>query len=202
MNKQRYNKGIVCTKGSITMAKVYIFLAEGYEEIEGLTVVDLLRRAQIEIVMVSVTGNIYVTGSHKIETKADILFEKADFSDADMLVLPGGMPGTNNLKNHEGLDRLLKEAEKQGKKLAAICAAPIVLGSKGLLQGKKATCYPGHEDELTGAHIKNLEVVQDGNFITSKGMGTAIDFSLTLIEIIVGKTEATRLAKAIQYSHY
>lgn len=184
------------------MAKVYIFLADGYEEIEGLTVVDLLRRAQIETVMVSITGDIYVTGSHKIITKADILFEKANFADADMLVLPGGMPGTNHLKNHEGLDRLLKEYGKKGKKLAAICAAPIVLGSKGLLQGKKATCYPGHEDELIGAHIKNSAVVQDGNIITSKGMGTAIDFSLTLIENLVGKSEAVQLAKAIQYSHY
>lgn len=184
------------------MAKVYIFLAEGYEEIEGLTVVDLLRRAKIETVMVSITGDINVTGSHRITSKADILFEKADFSDADMLVLPGGIPGTNYLKEHKGLDRLLRESAQKSRILAAICAAPTVLGSKGLLQGKKATCYPGYEEELTGARLDNSVVVVDDKVITSKGMGTSIDFSLVLIEELAGKTEAKRLAKAIQYSHY
>jgi 4-methyl-5(b-hydroxyethyl)-thiazole monophosphate biosynthesis len=182
------------------MAKVYIFLANGYEEIEGLTVVDMLRRAGIEMVMVSVTGDIFVTGSHNITTKADLLFEGADFSDADMLVLPGGMPGTNNLEAHEGLDRLLKDFAGKGKKLSAICAAPTVLGSKGLLKGKKATCYPGHEEKLTGAHIKNAAVVEDGTIITSKGMGTSIDFSLAIIKSLIGEAKAKGIAKAIQYS--
>lgn len=181
------------------MAKVYIFLADGYEEIEGLTVVDLLRRAAIEIVMVSITGELFVTGSHQIITKAEVLFETADYDDADMLVLPGG-PGTKNLKNHEGLEKLLKEFAHKGKKLAAICAAPSVLGSKGLLQGKKATCYPGNEDALIGAYITDKAVVEDGNFITSKGMGTAIDFSLALIKDLIGEDEATKVANAIQYS--
>ncbi|MDD3172637.1 MAG: DJ-1/PfpI family protein [Herbinix sp.] len=184
------------------MAKVYIFLANGYEEIEGLTVVDLLRRAGIEVVMVSISGDIFVTGSHNIITKADALFENVDFADADMLVLPGGMPGTNNLKAHEGLDLLLKEFFSIGKRLAAICAAPIILGSKGLLMGKNATCYPGHEGALTGAHVTNAAVVEDGNIITSKGMGTAIDFSLSLIKNIVGETEAVKIARAIQYQYY
>ncbi len=185
-----------------TMAKVYIFLANGYEEIEGLTVVDLLRRAGVEVVMVSITGDIFITGAHKIITKADVLFEDIDFSDADMLVLPGGMPGTNHLKMHEGLDHLLKDFGQKGKMLAAICAAPSVLGSKGLLQGIKATCYPGHEEALIGAYIKNQSVVEDGNFITSKGAGTAIDFSLSLIKNLVGESEAGKLAQAIQYDHY
>jgi protein deglycase len=181
------------------MAKVYIFLTDGYEEIEGLTVVDLLRRAGIEIVMVSVTGEIFVTGSHNITTKADTLFESTDFSDAEMLVLPGG-PGTKDLEVHEGLDHLLKEFAQKGKKLAAICAAPRVLGGKGLLNGKKATCYPGHEEALIGAYIKNAAVVEDGNIITSRGMGTAIDFSLALIKKLLNEADAEKISKAIQYS--
>jgi 4-methyl-5(b-hydroxyethyl)-thiazole monophosphate biosynthesis len=184
------------------MAKVYIFLANGYEEIEGLTVVDLLRRAGIEVVMVSITGDLFVTGSHHITSKTDALFEDLDYNDADMLVLPGGLPGTNHLKEHEGLDRLLREFYAKGKQLAAICAAPSVFGTKGLLKGKKATCYPDHETSLIGAQIINAAVVEDGNMITSKGMGTAIDFSLSLIKNIAGEAEAVRIAKAIQYQHY
>jgi len=181
------------------MAKVYIFLADGFEEIEGLTVVDLLRRAKIEILMVSVTGNLEVIGSHHIKVKADCLFEHTDFSDGDMLVLPGGMPGTKNLAEHEGLDQLLKSFHADNKGLSAICAAPSVLGSKGLLKGRKAICYPGYEDTLLGAEIENKTVVTDGKFITSKGMGTSIDFSLAIIESLSGADEAKKIAKAIQY---
>lgn len=184
------------------MAKVYIFLAEGYEEIEGLTVVDLLRRANIDISMVSVTGNIYVTGSHQIASQADVLFENVDYSDADMLVLPGGMPGTKHLLEHKGLDLLLKQFHEKGKPLAAICAAPRVLGLKGILKGKNATCYPGNEDALLGAHVINASVVVDGNITTSKGMGTAIDFSLSLINTLVGVNEASKIAQAIQYQYF
>jgi 4-methyl-5(b-hydroxyethyl)-thiazole monophosphate biosynthesis len=184
------------------MAKVYIFLADGFEEIEGLTVVDLLRRAKIDISMVSVTGSRKVTGSHQIMTEAEILFEETDFHDADMLVLPGGMPGTTNLMKHEGLDKLLRDFSLKGKSLAAICAAPSVLGVKGILSGKDATCYPGHEEKLLGANIKDTVVVTDGNITTSKGMGTAIDFSLSLIKSNKGEEEARKIAGAIQYSHY
>lgn len=190
------------TEGSIGMAKVYIFLADGYEEIEGLTVVDLLRRANIDITMVSVTGSVNVTGSHKITSLADILYEDADFSDADMLVLPGGMPGTNNLQEHKGLDSLLKEFAAKNKMLSAICAAPRVLGSKGLLMGRKATCYPGHEEALLGAQVLSNVVVEDDNIITSKGMGTAIDFSLAIIRKLIGDREASKIANSIQYQHY
>ncbi|MDF2941178.1 MAG: hypothetical protein K0S01_36 [Herbinix sp.] len=184
------------------MAKVYIFLADGYEEIEGLTVVDLLRRANIEITMVSITGNRNVTGSHQITSLADVLFEEVDYTDADMLVLPGGMPGTNNLLEHKGLDQLLKEFYAKGKQLAAICAAPRVLGIKGLLKDKQVTCYPGNEDALLGAQVVNTAVVTDGNITTSKGMGTAIDFSLSLIRSLKGEAEAEKIAKSIQYQHY
>ena len=184
------------------MAKVFIFLAEGFEEIEGLTVVDLLRRAKIDITMVSVTGNINVTGSHQITTITDVLFEEANFSDADMLVLPGGMPGTAHLMKHAGLDKLLKKQHALGKPLAAICAAPSVLGAKGLLAGKNATCYPGYEESLIDAKICNSSVVTDGNITTSKGMGTSIDFSLSLIRSIKGEDEARKIAEAIQYQHF
>lgn len=181
------------------MANVYIFLTEGFEEIEGLTVVDVLRRTEIDITTVSLTGNIQVTGSHQITVLADKLFEEVSFEDADMLVLPGG-PGTGKLLEHEGLDRLLKEHHAKGGRLAAICAAPRVFGLKGFLQGKKATCFPGFEKDLLGAQAMGTAVVTDGNITTSKGMGTAIDFSLSLVEALKGKEEAVRISKAIQYT--
>ncbi len=184
------------------MAKVYVFLANGYEEIEGLTVVDLLRRANIETVMVSITGERSVTGAHHIVTEANALYEECNFNDADMLILPGGMPGTKNLLEHNGLDRLLKEFHSNGKNLAAICAAPKVLGTKGILKGLKATCYPGNEEALDGAIVTGDDVVEDRNIITSKAMGTAIDFSLTIIKRLVGEEEASRVAGAIYHAHY
>lgn len=183
------------------MAKVYIFLAEGFEEIEGLTVVDLLRRAGIEVVMVSISGSLQVTGSHKISVLADILFEEADFNDGDMLVLPGGMPGTNHLMEHDGLDKLLKDFHMKNKNMAAICAAPSVLGSKGILAGKAATCYPGFESKLTNATVLNEDVVEDGNVITSKGLGTAIDFSLSIIKKLLDEDTAKKIAGEIMYRH-
>lgn len=200
ISKQLYNKNKKYGR-SVRMAKVYIFLTNGFEEIEGLTVVDLLRRANIDIVMVSVTGNRYVTGSHQIEVKTDALFEEVNFDDGDMLVLPGG-PGTKNLTEHSGLDRLLREYQGKGRKLSAVCAAPSVLGLKGLLKGKQATCFPGYEDTLQGAQITNKAVVADGNFITSKGMGTSMDFGLAIIASLTGEAEAAKVAKAIQYQHY
>lgn len=181
---------------------VYIFLADGFEEIEGLTVVDLLRRAAVDITMVSVTGNRIVTGAHRILVTADILFDEADFKDADMLVLPGGMPGTVNLMRHEGLGKLIVSAAEQGKLLAAICAAPRVLGALGLLKGKRAACYPGTEETSFKADYRYENVIEDGNIITSRGLGTAIDFALALTTRLKGKDEAARLAKAIIYNQY
>lgn len=184
------------------MAKVYIFLADGFEEIEALTVVDSLRRANIDIITISMTGNLFVTGAHRITTVAEALFDDMDFSDADMLVLPGGMPGTINLEEHSGLDTLLKGFAAKNKKIAAICAAPRVLGTKGLLEGKKATCYPGNEKALHGAEVLREDVVEDGNIITSRGMGTAMDFSLAIIRKLKGTEEAKRISDQIQYRHY
>lgn len=177
---------------------IYMFLADGFEEVEALTVVDLLRRAEIEIKTVSVMGRQKVVSSHKVEIMADILFEDiAD--DAQMLILPGGIPGTPNLAAHEGLDRLIRKSAEKKIYLAAICAAPTVYGGKGLLTDKKATCYPGMEAELQCAEVSYDNVVVDGNFITSRGLGTAIDFGLKLVEILKGKELADAIATKIVY---
>jgi len=181
------------------MSKVYIFFANGFEEIEGLTVVDLLRRAGIVISMVSITGTKEIIGAHNIKVMADELFEDIDYNDADMLVLPGGMPGTNNLAAHQGLITLLKQFNQKGKQLAAICAAPSVLGVNGILQGKKITCYPGYEEKLLGATVTENNVETDSNIITGKGMGSSIGFSLCIIEKLKDQVTANKIAAAIQY---
>lgn len=179
------------------MAKTAIFLAEGFEEIEALTVVDLLRRAGIEITTASITGSRQVCGSHGIKVEADALFEDINFDDTDMIILPGGMPGTDNLDACEPLKARIREFADAGKKLSAICAAPRVLGKMGVLSGKRATCYPGNEELLKGADPQTTEVVKDGNFITSRGMGTAIPFGLAIIEEFQGKEAADDMAKKI-----
>ena len=181
------------------MSKVYVFLAEGFEEIEGLTVVDLLRRAKIETEMVSIMKGKQIKGSHGIKVTADSMFEDVDFSDADLLILPGGMPGTLNLGNHEGLCTLLKKHYEEGKKIAAICAAPSVFGQLGFLNGRVATCYPGFESKLEGAICCATKVAVDGNVTTAKGMGAAIDFSLKLIEQLIDKEKAREISEGIIY---
>ena len=181
------------------MSKVYVFFANGFEEIEGLTVVDLLRRADVETVMVSIMSDKTVMGAHHIPIIADGLFEDYNYSDGDMLVLPGGMPGTNNLMAHEGLCDELFVYRDANKYMAAICAAPSVLGMNEMLRGKKATCYPGFEDKLLGAEVTSMGVVTDGNIITGKGMGTAIDFAAAIIEVLCGEEVAQKVLKAIQY---
>lgn len=184
------------------MSKVYVFLAEGFEEIEGLTVVDLLRRANIETEMVSVMEGKQIKGSHGIKVTADSMFADVDFSDADMLVLPGGMPGTLNLGNHDGLCELLKKHYAEGKKIAAICATPSVFGQLGFLNGRVATCYPGFEGKLEGAIVCAAKVAVDGNVTTAKGMGAAIDFSLKLIEQLATKETAAQISDGIIYNQY
>ena len=184
------------------MAKVYVFLADGFEEIEALTVVDLLRRAKIKVEMISITDNLQVVGAHDIKVYADQIFDEATFEDADLLVLPGGMPGTNNLMEHEGLDRLLRSFHKEKKDMAAICAAPSILGKKNILVGKNATCYPGFEDKLMDSRVIDQDVVEDGNIVTSKGMGTAIDFSLAIIKRLLDEDTAKKIADSIIYRHY
>lgn len=181
------------------MGKVTVFLADGFEEIEALTVVDMLRRAGKETVMVSIGKKKTVTGSHKIPVEADVLFTDCDFSDVDMAVLPGGMPGTKHLFEHKGLGALLKKLDSEKKYVAAICAAPSVLGANGLLAGRHATCYPGFEEHLTGAEVLKDAVVMDGNIITSRGMGTAIAFSAALVSLLFNEETAQQLLDDIQY---
>lgn len=181
------------------MKRVSIFLAEGFEEVEALTPADLLRRAGAEVTLVSIGDKKEVAGSHGIVITADHLFTEMNFADADLLVLPGGMPGTLNLKACEPLLTLLKEHNAKGKKLAAICAAPTVLGYAGLLNGKKATCYPGCENGLTGAVCRTEPVVTDGTITTSRGVGTAISFSLSLIAQLYSQEKANEVAKSIVY---
>lgn len=181
------------------MNTVYVFLADGFEEIEGLTVVDLLRRADEDVVTVSIMGRKNVTGSHKIQVQADALFEEVDFAKGKLLVLPGGMPGTMYLQEHEGLTTLLKKWNEEGKMLAAICAAPTVFGGLGFLQGKEAVCYSGMEEGLLGAIPGKDAVAVDGNITTSRGLGTAIDFALSLIEQLQNREKAEKIKKSIIY---
>ena len=174
---------------------VYVHFADGFEEIEAVAIVDVLRRGGIETVMVSITGNKVVTGSHDIPLVADMLFEEADYSKCEMIVLPGGMPGTTNLLAHAGLASEIVSFAENKKYLAAICAAPQIFGKLGILKRKKATCYPGLEEKLEGAVALGDKVVIDGNIITSRGVGTAVEFGLALVGILKGKELAVELGK-------
>lgn len=182
------------------MSKVYIFLAPGFEEIEAGTPADILRRAGISVDFVSIDDSEYVTGARGITFKADAKFSEIDKDGADILVLPGGMPGTTNLNNFTPLMELVKEYNEKGRRIAAICAAPTIFGGLGLLEGKKAVCYPGMEDGLTGAITSTDSVVTDGNITTSRGMGTAIDFSLELLKILKDEDEALSMASKVVYT--
>jgi 4-methyl-5(b-hydroxyethyl)-thiazole monophosphate biosynthesis len=177
--------------------KVYVHLAEGFEEIEAVTVVDVLRRAGVEAETVSVTGTHLVTGAHGIPVTADLLFEEADYDSCEMIVLPGGMPGTTNLGAHKGLVKQLEKFAEQNRWLAAICAAPMVLGQSGLLKDRTAVIYPGMETHLKGAQVGEKPVEIDGKIITSKGPGTAMAFALTLAEVLKGASEADALKRSM-----
>lgn len=180
------------------MKTVFVFLAQGFEEIEAITIIDILRRAELHVTSVSIEDTITVKGAHGISVLADKLFSETDFSQGDMLVLPGGMPGTSNLNAFEDLKKLLEAYNNDEKKyIAAICAAPLILGQMGLLQGKKAVCYPGFENQLLGATILEDRVVVDGKTITSKGPGSAMEFSIKLIEVLLNKDIAQRIASAL-----
>jgi 4-methyl-5(b-hydroxyethyl)-thiazole monophosphate biosynthesis len=177
--------------------EAFIFLANGFEETEAVATIDVLRRGGLQVTTVSISDNWTVTGAHQISVVADSLFTEVDFSAGEMLILPGGMPGASNLNAHEGLRALLKQYAAEGKKIAAICAAPLVLGGLGLLQGKKATAYPGFEDTLTGAIVVKDKVVKDGNIITGKGPGFVLDFALAIEEELQGKDKADEVAAGL-----
>lgn len=176
---------------------ILVHLATGFEEIEAITIIDVLRRAGLDVRTVSVTGNLMVTGAHQINIEADQLFDDSAYKNAAMLILPGGMPGTTNLMSHAGLALQLKNFHDQKKWIGAICAAPMILGSLGILKGKSAVCYPGFEGKLTDAEVRQTPYAVDGNVITGRGVGTALEFSIEIVRRLVGEKEANDLATAL-----
>ena len=175
---------------------VYMFLAEGFEEIEALCPLDLLRRAGVDVKTVGV-GSKTVCGAHGIRVLADMCEDDLISFDADMIILPGGMPGSLNLDASEITDKLISAVTKNGGRIAAICAAPLILGRRGLLEGKEATCYPGFENELKGATICEKPVITDGNVTTAKGMGVALEFALELVRVTLGEKVASEIGASV-----
>lgn len=183
------------------MAKVYVFLADGCEEIEALTPVDLLRRAGDEVVTVSIMEKKTVTSAHGVRIKADVKYSKVDFTDGDLFFLPGGGVGTENLENHDPLRNLLLQKAGDGKHIAAICAAPRYLGALGLLKGRKAVVYPGLEDHLIGAEVCQVPAVTDGNITTGHGPGAAADFGFELVRVLHGEDAVKKLKEEFVYPY-
>ena len=181
------------------MAKVGIFFADGCEEIEGLAVVDICRRAGLEIETISIMGRDIVAGSHRIKFQTDAVFEDVDFDTLDGVILPGGMPGTLHLLDHAAVNKVIKKFAGEGKLVAAICAAPSVLGAAGILEGRRATCHPGFEEKLTGAATSEDAVVVDGNIITSRGMGTAIPFALEIVRYFADDAAVEHIKDGLVY---
>jgi 4-methyl-5(b-hydroxyethyl)-thiazole monophosphate biosynthesis len=177
--------------------QAFLFLAQGFEEIEAIATLDILRRGGLQVRSVSVTGNTVVAGAHNIPVTADVLFENVDFSSGEILILPGGMPGTNNLNVHAGLKALLQQYYTGGKYLAAICAAPLILGDLGLLQGKRAVVYPGYEEHLVGATIPDDNMVVDGRIITGRGPGCVFEFALGVLAVLLEKEKVDAVARGM-----
>lgn len=176
------------------MKKAIVFLANGFEEIEAIGTVDILRRAGIEVTTVSITADPVVVGAHNIPVTADVIIEKADLANSDALILPGGMPGAANLDQSEKVKEALLDQYRNKKLVAAICAAPMVLGGLGLLKGRKATCYPGFEIKLIGADVTGAAVEVSDNVITGKGPGLVTNFALTIVETLKSKAVAEEVA--------
>ena len=179
---------------------IYMFLADGFEEVEALCPLDILRRANLEVTTVGVGGKDVIRGAHGIIVHADIPDIMYRDSSPDMIILPGGMPGSSNLDESRIVDSALRAAHRQGKFLAAICAAPMVLGKRGYLEGKRAVCFPGFEEFLTGAVVDaESSLVRDGNIITAKGMGAAFDFGLELVKCFKDDGTAEKISSAVFY---
>ena len=194
-----YSKGY--DKEADMSKKIAVFLADGFEEGEAVVPIDIARRAGIEVVMLSISDEIYVKGSHDILLKADALLSDTDLDQFDMIMLPGGMPGTANLEASEKVRVALTAAEKGGKYLAAICAAPRLLGSLGILNGKRATVYPGNEDYLKDAEYdREAKAVTDGRIITGRGMGCATEFGAHIVTALTDRETADTILSAIQYN--
>ncbi|MCC8126661.1 MAG: DJ-1/PfpI family protein [Clostridiales bacterium] len=182
------------------MAKVYAMIADGTEEVECLSVVDILRRNQVETILVSVEQRKEIVSSHGIRIQADAVVEDVDFSDGDVIFLPGGLPGSEHLSACKPLIDGLRQAQTDGRRIAAICAAPgVVLGRHGFLEGKTATCFPGCESEFRGGIYTTQGVVTDGNITTARGLGFAIDLGLELVRLLVSEDSAKETKKRIQY---
>ncbi len=175
------------------MKKAYVFLADGFEEIEAMAPIDILIRAGMDVTLVSVTDNLVVKSTRGIGVVAHKQMNEVNFDDANLLVLPGGQPGADHLDRHYGLKKVILDANQKGIYIAAICAAPQVLGHLGLLKGKNATCYPGMEKELVGATVTGQPVEIAGNIITGKGAGASFKFSLALVELLMGKSKALEI---------
>ncbi len=174
--------------------KVAVHLADGFEEIEAITIIDVLRRAGVDVVTVSITGKLDVNGAHQIKVLADVVFEQVNYDQIFMIILPGGMPGSSNLDAHKGLKAQIVKFNDTNKQLAAICAAPLVYGNLGILNGKQAVCYPGFEKYLKGADILSIPVTESGNITTGRGPGVAIKFALKLVEKLVSIEKAEQVA--------
>lgn len=174
--------------------KIAVHLADGFEEIEAVSIIDVLRRAGLEVLVVSVMQKPEVKGAHQLRIMADILFEHVNYDEILMIVLPGGMPGAANLDAHTGLKAKIKQFSTENRLLAAICAAPLVFGNLGLLEGKQAVCYPGFEKYLKGAEVLSVPVTKSGNIITGRGPGAAIPFALKIVEKLVSKEKASLIA--------
>ena len=180
------------------MKKVYLFLADGFEEVEAITPLDMLRRAGAEVVSVSINNTKSVTGAHNITVIADETIENVDAADADMIVLPGGYPGYENLANCKKVIDIIDFCDKNDRIIAAICGAPAaVLGANGYLKDKRATCYPSMTDELNCKRLHSGAVCVDKNYITSKSAGTAMSFAIVLVEQLLGQNAANNLKKSI-----
>ncbi|MDR1679665.1 MAG: DJ-1/PfpI family protein [Prevotellaceae bacterium] len=179
------------------MHTLYLFLAQGFEETEAVATLDVLRRAGLNTITVSITDSRKVTGAHHITVEADALFDECDFTNGAMLILPGGMPGTRNLQAFAPLSKLIMDYYSNGKYLAAICAAPVILGNMHLLRNTEAICYPGYEEELAGAVLSKQSVVRSGKIITAKGAGVALQFGLKIVETLIGKEKADEIAEAM-----
>ena len=183
------------------MAKVYEFLATGFEDIEALIPLDIMRRAGVDFKTVSVTGSLVVESAHGVKIEADMLIEDADFGDADLLMLPGGLPGATNLNAHAGVRKALVEHNVRGKMIGAICAAPMVLGGLGMLEGKRATCYPGFEKYLEGAEYTNELCTIDGNITTGEGPAAALPYAYKLLAALTDAKTADGIADGMMYKH-
>ena len=178
---------------------IYVFLATGFEDIEAIAPVDIMRRAGLQVQTVSITGENVVTSAHGVGITADMLLPEVDFSQAEMLVLPGGLPGSTNLDACKPLTEAIKRHFETGGAIAAICAAPLVFGHLGLLQGRRATCYPGVEPELKGASYTAAIVEQDGNIITGKGPAAAFEFGYTIVDYFLGEGASMPLRQGMIY---